>query len=122
MIQVMPQQRYYIIKQNITKKGEKRDKEKHWSTYMKISLYKNEEKISKDELKKIILYFGLKIIPLELLRIIIGYANFPLQRMICLESKEIGSKKENSKQQLLFTDNIEVSTVFFKSYCENKIF
>jgi hypothetical protein len=103
------QNKYHITTKQIISKGKKRDKYSHWSKFMIITLHKNEKNITKDELYKIRKCFGLQsqIIPNDLLRIILGYVNFPQQKMVCLEA--------SSNHQLLFSDNVEVCTVIKKS-------
>lgn len=101
------QNKYHITTKQINKKGKKRDESTHWSKYMIVTLHKNEKNITKDELFKIKTCFGLYLIPNELLRIILGYVNFPQQKMVYLESSDDG----RFFHILVFSDNVEICTV-----------
>lgn len=119
------QKKYNVTKRSITKKGTQRDEGHHWSYYSIVTLHKNDKNITKDEFTKIRKLFGIGIllIPNDLLRIILGYVNFPQQKMIYLNNTKIsniGAKHKKSRpfgllrrptHSILFTDNVVVCTV-----------
>lgn len=111
------QHKYHIKKRQITKKGKQRDEIDHWTKYMVVTLHKNHKDITKDELNKAKKYFGLDIFLNDLLRIILEYVNFAQQKSVCLESS-----KKNVFQRLLFSNNVEICTVFKNCKKETKRF